>query len=363
VALPLLINDPEHAPRHAPSLRGITPLRLACFAAACIALAARPALANGVPDVMEGLRRLWNTTQWFFVFGLPLFVLVIKCDLWTARASPVGRTAAFAAAVLGGSAVLATMPFCFLPWDLKGLWQWQLGYLMRGLLLGSLMAAILHFARRETEALHEMYRTRIARIEAERRRSSSRLHALNAQIEPHFLFNCLASVKRLYGSDPGTGRAMLRNLLTYVRTATARAGAPQARLGDEIALAKAFLDLFQVRMGARLRVKVDVPAHLEDAVVPSLAIGTLVENAIKHGIAPRATGGTVDICARLADRQLVVDVCDDGVGFRACSGPGIGLANIRAQIRESFHGDGALELRANPQGGVTASLMVPCRLP
>jgi hypothetical protein len=362
LAHPLLINDPEHAPRHAPWLRGITPLRLVCFIAVCVTLAARNAFANGVPDVLAGLSTLQRVTRYFILFGLPLFVLVIKCDLWTARAGRMQRISSFIAAVVVGSAVMFTMPYFFLPWDIKGLWQWQLGYFMRGMMLGSLMAAILYFARRESDALREMYQSRIAGVDAERRAGASRLHALNAQIEPHFLFNCLASVRRLYERDAGSGSAMLRNLLTYVRTATARAGTPQSRLGDEIALAKAFLDIFQVRMGARLNVRVDVPAHLENAVVPSLAIGTLVENAIKHGIGPRAAGGMVGISARLADRTLIVDVRDDGVGFRARSGQGIGLANIRAQLEEAFQGSATLDLSANPEGGVTASMSLPWRL-
>jgi hypothetical protein len=362
LALQYLVNDPEHLPRHAPWLRGITPLRLACFIVVCMTLAARNAFANGVPDVLAGLSTLQRVTRYFIVFGLPLFVLVIKCDLWTAHAGRMQRVSWFAVAILAGSAVMFTMPYFFLPSDTRGLWQWQVGYFMRGALLGSLMAAILYFARRESDALREMYRERIAGVDADRRAGASRLHALNAQIEPHFLFNCLASVKRLYERDAGNGRAMLRNLLTYVRTASARAGTPQSRLGDEIALARAFLDIFQVRMGARLNVRIDVPAHLEDAVVPSLAIGTLVENAIKHGIGPRAAGGMVGISARLDDSTLIVDVVDDGVGFRARSGQGIGLANIRAQLEEVFQANAALDLSANPGGGVTASMSLPWRL-
>ena len=148
--------------------------------------------------------------------------------------------------------------------------------------------------------------------------------------------------------------------MTYVKTATARAGKPQSRLGEEIDLARAYLDIFRVRMGARLRVSIDVPAHLENAVVPSLAIGTLVENAIKHGIGPREAGGNLGISARLAEGRLMVEVRDDGVGFQARAGHGIGLANIRAQLATAFEERAVLELSANPEGGVTASLALPC---
>jgi LytS/YehU family sensor histidine kinase len=94
--------------------------------------------------------------------------------------------------------------------------------------------------------------------------------------------------------------------------------------------------------------------------VPSLAIGTLVENAIKHGIGPRESGGNLGISARLAHGRLMVEVRDDGVGFQARAGHGIGLANIRAQLATAFHERAALELAANADGGVTASLALPC---
>ena len=365
VALSFLINDPEASPRHAPWLRGITPLRVALFIVVVLALAARAGFSRATLDHLPyAIERWLEWARLWFVFGLPLFILVIKCDLWTAGEIALVRVAALAAGVIAGAAILSQFVVGLgltLDPDFKGRWQYELAWFLRGLFLGSLMAAILYLTRREAQARRELHRMQMSRVEDERRSSESKLQVLNAQIEPHFLFNSLASVKRLYERDPGGGRAMLRNLLTYVKTATARAGSPQSRLGDEIALAKAYLDIFQVRMGARLRVRIDVPAHLEDAVVPSLAIGTLVENAIKHGISPRGAGGTVEISARLADSHLLLDVRDDGVGFRARSGHGIGLANIRAQLETTFRGRAALELSANPAGGVTASLTLPCR--
>jgi LytS/YehU family sensor histidine kinase len=185
---------------------------------------------------------------------------------------------------------------------------------------------------------------------------------LRAQIEPHFLFNSLASVKRLYERDRTQGRALLANLAAYLRLASRSSQRREIPLGDEVALARSFLGIFQVRMGARLQVNIDVPREHDAALVPPLTVGTLVENAIKHGLAPRASGGTLSLRARREGDQLVVGVGDDGVGFRAYSGPGVGLANTRARLETLFGAAGSLDLAANPGGGVTATMRLPYRV-
>jgi sensor histidine kinase YesM len=132
-------------------------------------------------------------------------------------------------------------------------------------------------------------------------------------------------------------------------------------LGDEIALARSFLAIFQVRMGQRLRVRIDVPRDLESALIPPLMLGTLVENAIKHGIGPRADGGTVSLAARHCGASLEMEVGDDGVGFRARAGHGVGLSNTRARLETLFGSAGVLELAGNAAGGVTAMIRIPLR--
>jgi LytS/YehU family sensor histidine kinase len=112
-------------------------------------------------------------------------------------------------------------------------------------------------------------------------------------------------------------------------------------------------------MGERLRVRIDVPAELEAGLLPPLMVGTLVENAIKHGVGPRASGGSVSLTARRSGDDLVVEVADDGVGFRARSGRGVGLSNIRGRLETLFASAGSLELAAAPAGGVTATIRLP----
>jgi LytS/YehU family sensor histidine kinase len=158
------------------------------------------------------------------------------------------------------------------------------------------------------------------------------------------------------------GRKLLVDLAGYLRAAAALAREREIRLGDEVALARTFLAIFQVRMGKRLQVRIEVPAELGRAMVPPLAVATLIENAIKHGIAPRASGGSLSISARRDGDFLLVDVGDDGVGFRSRSGTGVGLANVCARLETLFGKAGRLDLVANPGGGVTATLRLPHRI-
>jgi sensor histidine kinase YesM len=227
--------------------------------------------------------------------------------------------------------------------------------------VGGLLTAILYFAAREQATERVLQRTRLARAAIEKQMAEARLQLLQAQIEPHFLFNSLASVKLLYEKDHERGRSLLRNLGDYLRVAISRAGLREAPLGEEVALARSFLAIFQVRMGTRLRVRIDMPADLDTAQVPPLMLGTLVENAIKHGIGPRGLGGTVSVSARRDGGFLEVAVADDGVGFRARSGHGVGLANIRARLDTLFGSAGSLELASRETGGVIATMRLPLR--
>ena len=352
-------------------MRGITPLRLAVLAAVCVMFAARPALWKFDPANFDGdIRGLVRTAMLYFLFALPLFVLVVKAEIRTAGSTLRVRIVALAIAVVigalafpAGNAAFRTLEGNFISGQLQAWqsWHYLLAFYIRGLSTGALLSAILLFAAHERDAQRRLHQTRLARIEIERQMEESRLRLLQAQIEPHFLFNSLASVKRLYEKEPGSGRSLLRDLGAYLRAASRGGRQREVPLGDEIALARSFLAIFQVRMGPRLRVRIDVPRDLEFALIPPLMLGTLVENAIKHGIGPRATGGTLSLAARHRGESLEMEVGDDGVGFRARAGHGVGLANTRARLETLFGGAGALELAANAQGGVTALIRIPLR--
>lgn len=366
------VNDPVHARAGSEWMRGVTPLRFTALVAVCIMFGARPSLWNLDPaNLIAGLERLLTSSMRYFVCALPLFFLIVKADLWTVQSSLRVRIAVLAFVVVFGAltvpagiASLRTLDTNYDPQKPQAWqsWHFMLAFYVRGLSTGALLAAILLFAAREREAQRRIHRVRLALVEIDKQAAELRLRLLQAQIEPHFLFNSLASVKRLYEREAGKGRALLRNLIDYLRVATGRARQRDATLGEEVALARSFLAIFQVRMGTRLRMHFDVPANLEAALVPPLMLGTLVENAIKHGIAPRASGGSLGISASSHEGRLAIAVVDDGVGFRSRSGPGVGLANTRARLETQFARAGVLELTANAEGGVTATIRLPLRL-
>jgi LytS/YehU family sensor histidine kinase len=182
---------------------------------------------------------------------------------------------------------------------------------------------------------------------------------LQAQVEPHFLFNTLSNVRRLGQTDAAAGRAMLGQLTRYLRAALPRMRADDSTLAEEIDLVSAYLGVQKIRMGERLEFAIDAPTALLAARVPPMMLATLVENAIKHGIAPLAEGGAIRVKAESAPGALILTVADSGRGFRAESGSGVGLANVRARLAALYGERAALELRANAPRGVVASIRLP----
>lgn len=190
----------------------------------------------------------------------------------------------------------------------------------------------------------------------------ARLSALQAQIEPHFLFNTLANVKRLYETVPHQGREMLSSLISYLRAALPSMRQSGSTLGRELELARSFLTILKMRMGDRLDFSIEVEPALSDAQVPPMVLPTLVENAIKHGLSPLPEGGRIEIAARREGDDLLIDVRDNGAGFSASGGSGVGLANTRSRLAVLFGSRAALSLSAAAPRGVLASLRLPLTL-
>jgi signal transduction histidine kinase len=187
----------------------------------------------------------------------------------------------------------------------------------------------------------------------------ARLTVLQAQIEPHFLFNTLANVRRLCEVDPERGRQMLGSLLDYLRAALPAMRRSATGLAQEFELVRAYLSVLQHRMGERLRFNVELSDRLADAPIPPLILPTLVENAIRHGLAPLPEGGTITVSAVREDGHVVVRVADDGAGFQGASGSGVGLANTRARLSALFGSAAGLSLQGNRPRGVVAEVRLP----
>ena len=186
------------------------------------------------------------------------------------------------------------------------------------------------------------------------------MQALQAQIEPHFLFNTLASIDQLIQTDPPRASRMQQSLIRYLRAALPQMReATRPSLGQQVALSSAFLELMAMRMEERLQTAVNVPEGLKSAVFPSMMLQTLVENAIKHGLEPRASGGRLEISAEIVDGQLAVHVIDNGVGFDPKSDEGVGLANIRERLKALYGERAELIIGIPPTGGTEATIRLP----
>lgn len=215
---------------------------------------------------------------------------------------------------------------------------------------------VLHRQRRQAE-------TRQRALMLERELLAARLSVLQAQIEPHFLYNTLANVQALTRKDPAAAEQMLTHLIEYLRSAMPAMRSTRSTLGRELALARAYLSIMEFRMGERLRFSVDATADLLGCDYPPTIIGTLIENAIKHGLEPAKAGGRIDVRAWRDAGSLVIEVADTGVGFLASSGGGVGLANARERLAMLYGAQSELDLTLNEPTGVVARARVPLTPP
>jgi two-component sensor histidine kinase len=187
----------------------------------------------------------------------------------------------------------------------------------------------------------------------------ARLTLLRAQIEPHFLFNTLATVRMLSRVDRAAAVEMLDHLMRYLSEALPKLRREQCALGEEMQLVDAYLRIHQIRMGSRLAFELSVPDLLSEEQIPTMMLLTLVENAVKHGINPAVDGGSIRVSAAREGNNLVLRVSDSGQGMAATNGHGMGLANIRRRLM-MFYGDDAVLSLARPAArGVTATVSIP----
>ena len=192
----------------------------------------------------------------------------------------------------------------------------------------------------------------------------ARMAAMQAQVEPHFLFNTLASIDHLIETDPPRASQMQKNLIALLRASmpTMREAHPAAHnLGHEMAVIRPYLEILKVRMEDRLQTEIAVPDGLLSAEIPSMMIQSLVENAIKHGLEPKPEGGTLTVRAEIVHGMLTVTVADTGLGFgkAATAGTGVGLANIRERLKLLYGGRAGVTVAENPPGGTRVTLTVP----
>lgn len=196
---------------------------------------------------------------------------------------------------------------------------------------------------------------------AERDAHEARLKLLQSQLEPHMLFNTLANLRALIGTDPAAAQQMVDSLNGYLRATLNASRATRHPLGAEFDRLRDYLELMAIRMGPRLQVHMDLAADLRDVPVPPLILQPLVENAIQHGLEPRIQGGRLDVRAARVGNVLHLTVADTGVGFDPAAVPAgrFGLTQVHERVATAYGGRGRVALESAPSQGTTAHIELP----
>lgn len=220
---------------------------------------------------------------------------------------------------------------------------------------GAIHAIVFYGRYRDREALSAQLQARL---------TDAQLHALRAQLNPHFLFNTLNAVTTLLHRDPARADAMLTRLGELLRLTLRADPDHEIPLRDELALLDKYLDIMRMRFSDRVTVSQAVEPAVYDALVPSFVLQPIVENAFEHGVAKMQAAGSVEVAAHLAEggTQVVLRVRDDGPG-PATNGrtDGIGITNTRRRLQEMYAGRGMLDLSVAPGGGTLVELRLPYR--
>jgi signal transduction histidine kinase len=231
-----------------------------------------------------------------------------------------------------------------------------------GVLIGPWMSIAALLRQIKDDARNQALAFELERSEFERNALDARVRLLQAQVEPHFLFNTLANVRELVDSGSPQASTVLDSLIAYLRAAVPRLHGPATTMGQEIELVRAYLEVMHMRMPDRLQFTL----HADEAALPlncpPMTLLTLVENAVRHGIDPSEEGGRIEVRVRVRDGRCHAEVIDTGVGLgHAADGLGTGLPNLRERLQLAFGGDAQLRLSSLEPHGVCAEVEFPAR--
>ncbi len=236
-------------------------------------------------------------------------------------------------------------------------------YTLIAAVIAGFMLLVRRGAERRVQAAMDQARQQEVAAATARLLAEARLRALQAQIEPHFLYNTLANVVSLIGTQPDQARYMLERFIDYLRASLDTSRSEATTLGDEARLLAAYLDVLAVRMGPRLRYRINVPAELKGVTIAPMLLQPVVENAIAHGLEPKVDGGEVTIAAGIADGLLCITITDTGVGLSGTQshkpGGGVGLGNLRERLRTLYGAAARVELLENQPCGVVVRIALP----
>jgi signal transduction histidine kinase len=333
-------------------LEGLTIRRVLAVTAVCAAASAAVVwlFTNTYPDLLVSALCVGYTSMLLFTIAGNL------------RQSAFPREAMQVAAIVLGS-LLGTIiansvkgrPFSMLTERFTGV----LITMGLGVGVGCVVVATLILREKHARDQVRFHRGESERHQLEKNLLEAKLQLMQAQIEPHFLFNTLANVQHLVETDTREASRMLDSLIQYLRAALPQMRESSTRLGREIEMARAFLDIQKVRMGSRLGYAIEVPESLNDREFPPMMLITLVENAVKHGVDPSCESVTITIRAAESEETLRVSVEDTGEGIKPKKGGGVGLANIRDRLKALYGGAAHLVIEERAPHGVIASIEVP----
>jgi hypothetical protein len=229
------------------------------------------------------------------------------------------------------------------------------------LILAGIIIKIVLGSKRKAEVRAQAATATAAEEGLKRQLAEAQLKMMQAQVEPHFLFNTLASVDYLIETDPARASMMQKNLIQYLRAALPQMREGSTTLGKEVSLCRAYLEILKVRMEDRLQFAITVPQGLSSAQFPPMMLQSLVENAIKHGLEPKPEGGSLTLTANVSHGMLRVTVADTGLGFGigTTPGTGVGLANVRERLVALYGSQAQLLVEANTPSGTIATIEVP----
>ena len=317
----------------------------------------------------------WKSGFWSLMLrtlGLGLIALLVfgLFEQWPKRLPPwlarwVLQVFGVMVAIPAGTFVmytLSTAPGAPAFWHVQDRLVGFAGLTVLGVLIAPWVALAALVRQKDALARHQALQFELERSEYERQALDARLHLVQAQVAPHFLFNTLANVQALVDSGSPQASAVLRSLVAYLRAAVPRLDEPVTTLKQELELVTAYLELMHMRMPDRLKFAL----HFEEPELalrcPPLTLLTLVENAVRPGIDPSAEGGRIDIHVERHGERCIVRVVDTGVGLGTSNGGlGTGLSTLRERLQLVFGGAAELRVRANAPRGVVAEVEIPAQ--
>ena len=266
--------------------------------------------------------------------------------------------AAIAFGAVGGMAIAAV--FIRIPGDAlvtNSMFLWQV--LGISILFGMIITYFFHSKEKLSATRQLAQEEHIKRLSSEKLALEADLRRLQAQVEPHFLFNTLSNIVSLMDTDPARAKSMQMDLIRYLRTALGRSRDRDTTLGQEAELMRAYLDIFKIRMGERLHYSIEVPDRLKKLPLSPMLLQPLVENALLHGVEPKIEGGAIRICADEAGGIVTIEVSDTGNGLAAHRRPGVGLTNVAKRLEQLYGDKGRLVVRENRPCGVSVVVEMP----